>query len=102
MNAARARLGLMALLMPVLVNAQSPPVKRSDELKPFANVTRASRVADAMTRHPDIVLIEGDPLANIADMRRVKRVMFNGRWIFPVTGGRCDPKSHALMDSPEC
>jgi imidazolonepropionase-like amidohydrolase len=31
----------------------------------------------------DLVLIQGDPLANIADMRRVKRVMLNGRWVFP-------------------
>jgi imidazolonepropionase-like amidohydrolase len=31
----------------------------------------------------DLVLIEGDPLANIADMRRVKREMLNGQWVFP-------------------
>jgi len=29
----------------------------------------------------DLVLVEGDPLANISDMRRVKRVMFNGLWV---------------------
>ena len=29
----------------------------------------------------DLVLIDGDPLANIADMRRVKRVMLNGQWV---------------------
>jgi imidazolonepropionase-like amidohydrolase len=31
----------------------------------------------------DLVLIEGNPLANIADMRRVKRVMLDGQWVFP-------------------
>jgi imidazolonepropionase-like amidohydrolase len=29
----------------------------------------------------DLVLVEGDPLTNISDMRRVKRVMFNGVWV---------------------
>lgn len=29
----------------------------------------------------DLVLVEGDPLKNISDMRRVKRVMFNGIWV---------------------
>jgi imidazolonepropionase-like amidohydrolase len=29
----------------------------------------------------DLVLVEGDPLKNISDMRRVRRVMLNGRWI---------------------
>jgi imidazolonepropionase-like amidohydrolase len=28
----------------------------------------------------DLVLVEGDPLKNIANMRRVKRVMLNGKW----------------------
>ena len=28
----------------------------------------------------DLVIIEGDPLKDISNMRRVKRVMFNGRW----------------------
>jgi imidazolonepropionase-like amidohydrolase len=28
----------------------------------------------------DLVLVEGDPLKDIANMRRVKRVMLNGRW----------------------
>src|SRR6185503_17668320 len=31
----------------------------------------------------DLVLIEGNPLADITTMRRVKRVMFNGQWVFP-------------------
>ncbi|WP_437740714.1 amidohydrolase family protein [Sorangium sp. So ce1504] len=31
----------------------------------------------------DLVLIEGDPLADIRAMRRVKRVMLNGRWVGP-------------------
>lgn len=29
----------------------------------------------------DLVLIEGDPLADIRAMRRVNRVMLNGRWV---------------------
>ena len=29
----------------------------------------------------DLVLVEGDPLKNISNMRNVKRVMLNGRWI---------------------
>jgi imidazolonepropionase-like amidohydrolase len=29
----------------------------------------------------DLVLVEGDPSKNISDMRKVKRVMLNGRWI---------------------
>ena len=28
----------------------------------------------------DLVIVEGDPLKDISNMRRVKRVMFNGRW----------------------
>jgi imidazolonepropionase-like amidohydrolase len=31
----------------------------------------------------DLVLIEGNPLGDIAAMRRVKRVMLNGQWVFP-------------------
>jgi hypothetical protein len=52
MNAIRARLGLVAaLLVTILANAQPPPANRGVELKPFANVTRESGVADAMARH---------------------------------------------------
>ena len=29
----------------------------------------------------DLVLVEGDPLKNISNMRRVKRVMLNGSWV---------------------
>jgi imidazolonepropionase-like amidohydrolase len=29
----------------------------------------------------DLLLVEGDPSKNISDMRRVKRVMLNGKWI---------------------
>jgi imidazolonepropionase-like amidohydrolase len=29
----------------------------------------------------DLVLVEGDPLRNISDMRKVKRVMLNGIWV---------------------
>jgi hypothetical protein len=40
--------------MTVLVNAQSPLANRGVELKPFANITRESGVADAMARHYEI------------------------------------------------
>jgi len=36
----------------------------------------------------DLVLIEGDPLKDISAMRRVKRVMLNGRWIEPNHQGK--------------
>ena len=29
----------------------------------------------------DLVMVDGDPLKNISNMRRVKRVMLNGRWV---------------------
>jgi imidazolonepropionase-like amidohydrolase len=29
----------------------------------------------------DLVLVEGDPLKEIGALRRIKRVMLNGRWI---------------------
>jgi len=29
----------------------------------------------------DLVLVEGDPLRNVSDMRRLKRVMLNGQWV---------------------
>jgi imidazolonepropionase-like amidohydrolase len=29
----------------------------------------------------DLVLVEGDPLKDISEMRRVRRVMLNGRWV---------------------
>jgi imidazolonepropionase-like amidohydrolase len=29
----------------------------------------------------DLLMVEGDPTKNISDMRRVKRVMLNGRWV---------------------
>jgi len=29
----------------------------------------------------DLVLVDGDPLRNISNMRKVKRVMLNGNWI---------------------
>jgi len=29
----------------------------------------------------DLLLVEGDPLRNISDMRRIKRVMLNGEWV---------------------
>ncbi|WP_234022821.1 amidohydrolase family protein [Sorangium cellulosum] len=35
----------------------------------------------------DLVLVEGDPLADIRAMRRVKRVMLNGRWVERGQGG---------------
>jgi len=29
----------------------------------------------------DLVLVAGNPLSNISDMRRIKRVMLNGEWV---------------------
>jgi imidazolonepropionase-like amidohydrolase len=29
----------------------------------------------------DLVLVEGNPITNISDMRRIKRVMLNGKWV---------------------
>ncbi|MBA3439874.1 MAG: amidohydrolase family protein, partial [Pyrinomonadaceae bacterium] len=36
----------------------------------------------------DLVLVEGDPLKNISALRRVKRVMLNGRWIATSAEGK--------------
>jgi imidazolonepropionase-like amidohydrolase len=36
----------------------------------------------------DFVLLDGDPLKDIRAMRRVARVMLNGRWLAPPTGGK--------------
>jgi len=36
----------------------------------------------------DLVLIDGDPLQDIRAMRRVERVMTNGRWITPPTSDK--------------
>ena len=47
---------------------------------------RFFRVADRLGRVEagmlaDLVLVAGDPLKNISDMRRVRRVMLNGTWV---------------------
>jgi imidazolonepropionase-like amidohydrolase len=36
----------------------------------------------------DLVLVNGDPLANISNMRRVTRVMLNGTWVAASGGGQ--------------
>ena len=36
----------------------------------------------------DLILVEGDPSKDITAMRRVRRVMLNGRWIVPGPEGR--------------
>jgi imidazolonepropionase-like amidohydrolase len=36
----------------------------------------------------DLVIVDGDPLRDIANMRRVKRVMLNGRWQQAESGAR--------------
>lgn len=36
----------------------------------------------------DLILVEGDPSKDISTMRRIKRVMLNGRWIVPGTEGK--------------
>jgi imidazolonepropionase-like amidohydrolase len=54
---------------------------------------RFFRVADrlgtvAAGAMADLVLVEGDPLKNISDMRRIKHVMLNGTWV--VDAGKGD------------
>jgi imidazolonepropionase-like amidohydrolase len=51
---------------------------------------RFFRVADRLGRLEagalaDLVLVEGDPLKNISDMRRIKRVMLNGQWVAAIS-----------------
>jgi imidazolonepropionase-like amidohydrolase len=31
----------------------------------------------------DLILIDGDPLKDLAALRRIKRVMLNGKWVEP-------------------
>jgi imidazolonepropionase-like amidohydrolase len=57
-----------------------------------AENARFFRAADRLGRIEagllaDLVLVEGDPLRNISDMRRVKRVMLNGTWVAGSGGG---------------
>jgi imidazolonepropionase-like amidohydrolase len=51
-----------------------------------AENARFFRIADRLGtievgKLADLVIVEGDPTKNISDMRRVKRVMLNGRWV---------------------
>jgi imidazolonepropionase-like amidohydrolase len=51
-----------------------------------AENARFFRIADRLGtievgKLADLVMVEGDPTTNISDMRRVKRVMLNGRWV---------------------
>ena len=51
----------------------------SENARFFRAADRLGRVeAGALA---DLVLVEGDPLKNISDMRRIKRVMLNGQWV---------------------
>ena len=57
-----------------------------------AQNARFFRVADRLGRiEPgmlaDLVLVDGNPLENISDMRRIKRVMLNGKWVAGSGGG---------------
>jgi imidazolonepropionase-like amidohydrolase len=36
----------------------------------------------------DLLLVEGDPLANISNTRNVRRVMLGGRWVNAATAGK--------------
>jgi imidazolonepropionase-like amidohydrolase len=31
----------------------------------------------------DLILIDGDPLEDLSALRRIKRVMLNGKWVEP-------------------
>ena len=47
---------------------------------------RFFRVADRLGsvepgKLADLILVDGEPLVDISAMRRVKRVMLNGRWV---------------------
>jgi imidazolonepropionase-like amidohydrolase len=51
-----------------------------------AENARFFRIADRLGtievgKLADLLMVEGDPTKNISDMRRVKRVMLNGRWV---------------------
>jgi imidazolonepropionase-like amidohydrolase len=51
-----------------------------------AENARFFRIADRLGsievgKLADLLIVEGDPSKNISDMRRVKRVMLNGRWV---------------------
>lgn len=51
-----------------------------------AENARFFRIADRLGtievgKLADLLMVEGDPAKNISDMRRVKRVMLNGRWV---------------------
>lgn len=35
----------------------------------------------------DLLLVQGDPLQDLQALRRVQRVMLNGQWVFPNSGG---------------
>jgi imidazolonepropionase-like amidohydrolase len=53
----------------------------------FFRVTdRLGQIAAGMLA--DLVLVAGDPLRNISDMRRVTRVMLNGKWVVDAGGGK--------------
>ena len=51
-----------------------------------AENARFFRIADRLGtieagKLADVLMVEGEPAKNISDMRRVKRVMLNGRWV---------------------
>src|SRR4029079_7343374 len=50
------------------------------------NNARFFRIADRLGsvevgKQADLLLIDGDPLKDIAAMRRIKRVILNGKWV---------------------
>jgi len=58
----------------------------SENARFFRAADRLGQIAAGMLA--DLVLVEGDPLRNISDMRRVRRVMLNGKWVNDSDGSK--------------
>jgi imidazolonepropionase-like amidohydrolase len=58
----------------------------SENARFFRAADRLGQIAAGMLA--DLVLVEGDPLRNISDMRRIRRVMLNGNWVVDSGGNK--------------